>query len=122
MAPAQPPPTAALARDATPEEFAAVFAAYLPPIVRYLRRRLGDDAAEDAAAEVFLRAFRARERYEPRTETPLPWLYAIATRVIAEERRHARRRLRTLERLAAQRPAADDDPAERLGTDPRLVR
>ncbi|WP_210493692.1 sigma-70 family RNA polymerase sigma factor [Patulibacter sp. SYSU D01012] len=102
--------------------FAEVFAAYLPPIVRYLRRRLGDAAAEDAAAEVFLRAFRMRERYEPRTATPLPWLYAIATRVVAEEHRHERRRLRTLERLAGQRRSLGDDPADRLETDPRLIR
>jgi RNA polymerase sigma factor (sigma-70 family) len=86
----------------TPEAFSATYERHLPAIVRYLGRRLGDGAAEDAAAEVFIRAFRQCDSYEARTSTPLPWLYAIAGNVISESRRAERRRLRTLQRLASE--------------------
>lgn len=107
----------------TPEAFAAVYSQFFPPIVRYLQRRLGDSAADDAAAEVFLRAFRKRAEMSPAHDSVLPWLYAIAGNVIAEQRRSERRRLRAMERLAGQRTLDRTvDPADRLNTDPRLIR
>src|SRR5699024_7548185 len=73
-------------------------------ILRYLRGRLSADVAEDAAHEVFLRAFRQRADYEPRFPTARPWLYGIAANVIADHHRNETRRLRALERHAQALP------------------
>jgi RNA polymerase sigma factor (sigma-70 family) len=89
-----------------PEAFAEIYRRHLGPILRYLRRRLGDGPAEDAATRVFLQAFARREAYVPVHATALPWLYGIASHVIADHHRNEQRRLRALERLAARR--ADD--------------
>lgn len=94
----------------------AAYRQHLPAIVRYLRRRLGDDVAEDAAADVFARALRAGQAVS------LPWLFGIAANVIAERRRSERRRLRAMERLAARTPAAEMPAYARAALDPALVR
>lgn len=107
-------------RTTTPERFSASYERHLPVIVRYL----GDDAAEDAAAEVFIRAFRQRDTDQARAAMPLPWLYAIAGNVISEHRRAERRRLRTLERIAS-RPASEfvtNPNGPTPGLSPRLAR
>lgn len=41
-----------------PPEFDLGYRTHRAAIVRYLRRRLGDDVADDAASEVFSRALR----------------------------------------------------------------
>lgn len=102
--------------------FAAVYEQHLAAILGYLRRRLGDNAAEDAAAEVFLRALRAPGPTDETGATTLPWLYGIAANVIAERRRADKRRLRAMQRLAADQPVVVPDPSERVGLDPSLMR
>jgi RNA polymerase sigma-70 factor (ECF subfamily) len=104
------------------DPFAAAYERHLADIVRYLRRRLGDDAAEDAAAEVFARAFRRADVVEHPSGSPLPWLYGIAANVITERRRAETRRLRALERLAAQPNTASSDPEGTTQLDPDLMR
>lgn len=91
---------------------------HLPAIVRYLRRRLGDNVAEDAAADVFARALRAQRAGHA---VSLPWLFGVAANVISERRRSERRRLRAIERLAGEppRPHAAIDIDE---LDPALIR
>jgi RNA polymerase sigma factor (sigma-70 family) len=93
---------------------------HLPVILRYLRRRLGDHAAEDAAAEVFTRALAQPVREHVEIESTLPWLYGIAANVISERRRTEQRRLRALERLAsdASRTPTSENPEP---LDPALV-
>jgi RNA polymerase sigma factor (sigma-70 family) len=87
-----------------PSEFGEIFDRHYPAIAAYVLRRLGP-SAEDAAAEVFVRAFRQRHRFRPDHETVLPWLYGITSNVIADQRRSERRRVRALHRLSAR---ADD--------------
>lgn len=84
-----------------PSRFAVVYERHLPTVHSYLRRRVGDGPASDLSAEVFVRAFRARSRYDPRHETARPWLLGITNNVISEHRRYERRRLATIERIAA---------------------
>lgn len=112
----------AVANDGTSVSvaFAAVYRRHLPAIVRYLRRRLGDDAADDAAAEVFVRAFRVFEGFEQRDEGELPWLYGFASNVVLEQRRAEGRRLRAMERLVRREPPASERTTD--GLDPALVR
>lgn len=117
-----PPEPAAGSRSAI-TAFAALYEAHLPAIVRYLRRRLGDAAADDAASEVFVRAFRARGAAEGPAALDLPWLYGIAANVIHEERRAERRRLRLIERVASQSPReAAAGPGSEATLDPKLAR
>jgi RNA polymerase sigma factor (sigma-70 family) len=102
-----------------PEAFVAVYERHHPTVHNYLRRRLGADAADDLAAEKFVRAFRARARYRPRSDTARPWLLGIAANLIADRRRAEARALRALERAAAQTGRAAALPVDEI--DPRLV-
>lgn len=106
-----------------PEAFAAVYRRHAGTILRYTRSRLTLEVAEDATHEVFVRAFRQRDRYEPRSPTALPWLYGIAAHVIADLYRHEARHLRALERVVQAR--GPDETAEHAGADgavaPELV-
>ena len=59
------------------------------PLVRrvyaYVAYRLGDGPdAEDVTSEVFERALRYRESYDPRKGDPLAWLIGIARRCVAD--------------------------------------
>ena len=103
-----------------PTRFTVVYERHRPAVARYLRRRAGDDAAEDLTAEVFVRAFRARSRYHAQYDTALPWLLGIATNTIADHRRTERRRLATLERVVGGEASQADDPVATV--DPVLVR
>jgi len=93
-----------------PEAFGLIYERHVDPVLRYMRRRLGDAAAEDATVEVFARAFSERARYTPRHPTAIPWLYWLAGLVIADQARAERRRLRLLTRLTqhATETATDD--------------
>jgi DNA-directed RNA polymerase specialized sigma24 family protein len=51
-------------------------------------RRLGP---EDVSAEVFVVAFRNRERFDQERSDARPWLYGIATNPVGQHRRSERR-------------------------------
>ncbi len=78
-----------------------------------IRRMSNRAAAEDAAAETFAVAWRRRQLIPPE---PLPWLYGIALRVVANQHRSGRRRRRLDERLAqeARARAASPEPVDGL--------
>lgn len=78
-----------------------------------MRRLSGREAAEDVVADTFAVAWRRRDCIPDR---PLPWLYAIATNVIADQYRTTRRRHDLGARLAheAHAEAPSSDPAESL--------
>jgi RNA polymerase sigma-70 factor (ECF subfamily) len=86
---------------AEPEQFAALFRRHSGALHRYVARRLGTDAAEDIVAEVFLTAFRQRDRYQPSQPDARPWLYGIATNLIGRHRRAEVRMYRALARTGA---------------------
>jgi RNA polymerase sigma factor (sigma-70 family) len=102
-----------------PEAFVSLYERHHAAVHNYLRRRLGADVADDLAAETFVRAFRARARYRPQSDTARPWLLGIAANLIGDRRRAEARALRALQRAAAQPARADDGPADEL--DPHLV-
>ena len=80
--------------------FNALFASHSSDIVAYCRWRAGSASdAQDAAAEVFLTAWR-RLAELPEGDAARVWLYATARRVIANQRRSSRRQLALHERLA----------------------
>lgn len=97
--------------------FDALFVRWSAPLLRYLERLVRDPGvAEELAQEVFLRVYRARERYEPDARFST-WLFTIATRLAWNELRRPRHRAvhDALEGdeesgplpLAADQPAAD---------------
>jgi len=101
-----PTPISALAR------FETLFTEYQRPVLAYAMRRTSSVAdAEDVAAETFTIAWRKIDAV-PATE-PLPWLYAVARRVLANHRRGLGRR----ERLAALLRVDDVATPIRAGED-----
>jgi RNA polymerase sigma factor (sigma-70 family) len=81
-----------------PEHFAVLFRRYAPEVQRYVRRRIGVDAADDVVAETFLAAFRQRDAYSLERHNARPWLYGIATNLIGRYRRSELRQYRALAR------------------------
>jgi RNA polymerase sigma-70 factor (ECF subfamily) len=73
----------------------------------YARRSLGDPAAaEDVVQETFVRAWRARDRFDSGLGTLRTWLFTIARRVVID---HARSRaIRRSEPLPVDVAVADD--------------
>jgi RNA polymerase sigma-70 factor (ECF subfamily) len=70
--------------------FTGLYADHYPNIVRYGLRRLGDvEASAELAQEVFVVAWRRRDQVP---DHGLPWLYGVARRLLANERRARRRR------------------------------
>jgi RNA polymerase sigma-70 factor (ECF subfamily) len=98
-----------------PERFAAIFDRHFGPIYRYLRRRLGQDLAEELAAETFTTAFAARLHYDLSRESALPWLFGIAANLFRRERRTERRKL-----LAYARSDVDPVGEDMAAADARL--
>ncbi|MGD0559977.1 MAG: RNA polymerase sigma factor [Streptosporangiaceae bacterium] len=88
-----------------PEVFEIVFRRYADQIQRYVSRRIGADAADDVVAETFLLAFRQRDRYDATRATARPWLYGIATNLIARHRRAEVRHYRALARVGVDEVA-----------------
>jgi len=62
-----------------PPDFAALFKEHYLRVYRYVRYRIDDDReAEDLTAEVFERAFRYRESYDPARSQFSTWITQIA--------------------------------------------
>lgn len=84
-----------------PERFTAVFDRHYRHIYAYAARRLGPDLAEDVASETFLIAFDRRRRYDRSHADARPWLFGIASNLIARHARAESRRYRALARTTA---------------------
>jgi RNA polymerase sigma-70 factor (ECF subfamily) len=85
----------------SPERFAAVFDRHYRHIYAYAARRLGREIAEDVASETFLVAFDRRTGYDTARVDARPWLYGIASNVIARHARAESRRYTMLVRADA---------------------
>jgi len=95
---------------------AALFEAHFEPLLAYTRRRtpqLSD--AEDLVAETFAVAWRRFDRVPRAPGEQLPWLYGVARRLLANQRRGAARRLRLLERLRTTFSPPPAGPAQDIG-------
>lgn len=85
------------------DRFERIFAAHYRAVQRFARRRLASSAdADDVVAETFTVAWR---RLDDVPAQALPWLYGVAHRTLANQRRGDRRREQLRQRLAA---APDD--------------
>lgn len=74
--------------------FREIYREYLGPIRAYLARRVPFGDVEDLAADVFAVAWKKRDAVTRGEE--LPWLYRIASFVVANHRRKERHRLDVL--------------------------
>jgi len=93
------------------EAFALLYRRYVPKVYAFSFDKLGSSAAaEDATQTVFVRALRSLNRY---TETGRfqGWLFVIAARVCADERRVAGRVALPLE-VAQERASAEPLPED----------
>jgi RNA polymerase sigma-70 factor (ECF subfamily) len=97
------------------DRFETCFRAHYRAVLAFAVRRLEDRAsAEDAASETFAIAWRRRDQIP---ENALPWLYAVALRVIANQQRSTQRKRRLRQRVAAEARSHEGfgvDPAERI--------
>lgn len=100
----------------------ALYAAHAPAVMRLATARLGDAAAaEDVVQEVFLRAWRAADRFDARRGSARTWLLAITRNLVIDTLRERRRRAETAvdDDLISERTGARVDlidRAEQLGT------
>lgn len=94
-----------MADDAT--RFHDLFGAHHARVLAYaLRRSASQGDAEDAAAETFTICWR---RLADVPDEPLPWLYGVARRVIANQRRGGLRRAALWLRLRRRAEPATDE-------------
>lgn len=95
--------------DTDRERFEALFRSHYGAVVRYAVRRVGPDAAGEIVSETFLVAWRRLNDVPPNA---LPWLYATARRVVANEVRRRVRKQRLDERLSTAADTVTADHAE----------
>ena len=95
-----------------PAAFAAVFDRHATTLYRYFLRRVGANDADELTGELFRIAFERRASYDTTRANARPWLYGIATNLVARYRRSAARRDHAVARLASHQSA--DEPTERV--------
>ncbi|REE97044.1 RNA polymerase sigma factor [Thermomonospora umbrina] len=111
-----------------PERFTAIYDRHFPVVYRYVAGRLGPQVADDLAAETFLVAFRKRRTFDAGRGAVRPWLFGIATNLVAQHRRDETRRYRALARAGAEPRTAPGHEDRVLtlvtaqGMQPRLAR
>jgi RNA polymerase sigma-70 factor (ECF subfamily) len=91
-----------------PEWFGVVFERHATVLFRYFVRRVGVDVAGELLGELFRVAFERRSTYDAERADARPWLYGIATRLLARHRRSEARRIAAVARLLAGRGTSGD--------------
>ncbi len=101
-----------------PSVFGTVYDRHAGALFRFLVRRVGHDNADPLLGDVFRIALERRATFDCSYASARPWLYGIATNVLAKHRRTEARRLRATAELAASRATstprddASDDIAD----------
>jgi RNA polymerase sigma-70 factor (ECF subfamily) len=70
-----------------PSAFMEIFERHFTSVHRFIARQIGASAAEDATAEVFVRALRGAGSFTSDTGDARPWLLGIAANVVRVELR-----------------------------------
>ena len=92
--------------------FATIFDRHAGVVFRFLVRRVGRDPADEMLGETFRIAFERRSTYDTSRPNARPWLYGIATNLLARHRRTEARRLKATALLAMAHATADTDGVE----------
>src|SRR5690349_19069064 len=82
------------------ERFQGIYEQHRHDVTLYIRRRVAADAVDDLVAETFLVCWRKLDEVPAQ---PLPWLYAVARKLLANHYRAAARH-----GIPAQPPATED--------------
>jgi len=100
------------AREGDGSAFGVLFERHAGRIYNYCFRRTGDWAlAEDLTSTTFLLAWRSNGQAPLQAESALPLLYGVATNVLRNDRRSAKRRRAAFARLPLE-PTDEPDIAE----------
>jgi len=95
--------------------WAEIYRRHAEQVYAYIYYRLGDQhAAEDLAADVFVKAIGGIKGYSYRGTPLLAWLYRIAHNVTVDYRKSAARRMQHRAAAAAEDAEASDDALGRL--------
>ena len=101
--------------------FQAVYDAHYGAVTAYVRRRTTDHVdAQDAVADTFTIAWRRLDEV-PDVEAARPWLYGVARRVLANQRRGNQRRADLWDRVRSHRPASADVEGDVVAADERRI-
>jgi RNA polymerase sigma factor (sigma-70 family) len=95
-----------------PAAFGLLFDRYARVVLQFLLRRVDPGDADALLGEVFRIAFQRREAFDLTRDSARPWLYGIASNLVAKHHRSAARRLRATASVAAQRATDSTDPAD----------
>ena len=104
-------------RAGEPAAFGELFDEHARAVYHHGYRLTGDRAvAEDVLSTTFLQAWRMRRRIDPEGGSLRPWLLGVATNIVRNHSRKARRERDLLARLAPRDRVPDfaDDVAARL--------
>jgi len=103
---------AARSRKGDGMALARLYQRHAPALLRYLERCAGSRSeAEDILQETFLRLFEGRGRYEGRGRFR-SWLFTVATRLVLDRARRARRHADLLESGAAPWSPLEQVPSD----------
>lgn len=91
------------------QRFQDLYVAHYGAVLGYCLRRMGHDEAHDTTAEIFTVAWR-RIADVPHGERALPWLYGVAARTVANQRRSQRRRRSLADKLRGLGQARQPQP------------
>jgi RNA polymerase sigma-70 factor (ECF subfamily) len=90
--------------------FRELFERHYGAISAYADRRCPSADADDVVAETFAVAWRRLDAVP--TDDALPWLYSVARKVLANQRRSQRRWFGLLDRLRSEQPGAAREPRD----------
>jgi len=96
--------------DSYQETFESLYIEYRLQVLAYCTRRIDRSLASDACSETFLVAWRKVEDLPVPPQT-LPFLYGVAAKVIANQRRTVRRKTRLDHKMRNLGVATAEDPS-----------
>ena len=98
-----------------PEDFGVFYDRHVKALLGYFARRTFDpEEAADLTAETFASALVARKRFKPGGPPATAWLFAIASRRLADYQRRGYVEQRTRRSLAIERRAVSEADAEMI--------
>lgn len=94
------------------KRFERIYSSHYDEVLRYCLRRCSREDALDAAADTFTVAW--RRRADLPVDNPVPWLYGVARRVVANQWRSSARRHNLVTRLRLVDTGSSSDPESQL--------
>ena len=104
------------------EDFERMYVEHRDQVFAFLVYRTGDRAlAEDLLGDVFERAFRARDRFDPRRGSQMAWLSTIAVNRLRDHHRREQVERAALERVIAVDVVSADSVGDTVADRDRVM-